>query len=74
MQLQALDIQSQFNSLNFYSLTEVINTGLVVVDSERQGGTLPVNDDSVPAPQMVEDGGDAVDRGRGHRHCQQSGD
>ena len=52
----------------------MINTGLVVVDSERQGGTLPVNDDSVSAPQMVEDGGDAVDRGRGHRHCQQSGD
>ena len=74
MQLQALDIQSQFNSLNIFSLTEVINTGLVVVDSERQGGTLPVNDDSVPAPQMVEDGGDAVDRGRRHRHCQQSGD
>ena len=57
-------------SLMFYLFTKVINTRLVVVDGERQGGTLPVNDDSVSAPQVVEDGGDAVHRGRGHRHCQ----
>ena len=52
------------------SLTEMIDSRLVVVDGERQGGTLPVNDDSVTSPQVVEDGGDAVHRGGGHRHCQ----
>ena len=48
----------------------MIDSRLVVVDSERQGGALPVNDDSVTSPQVVEDGGDAVHRGGGHRHCQ----
>ena len=48
--------------------TEMINTRFVVVDGERECRTLSVNDDFVSSPEMVQDGGDTVDR------CRRDGD
>ena len=39
--------------------TEMINTGPVVLYGERQGGTLPVNDDPVAPEEVVQDSSQA---------------